>query len=267
MNDRTDVRPFTPSIIDGEARHSRDDGVHEPVVNRFRDNQARRGRAPLAGREERALDGDVGRQVDVGVVNDDERVLAAHLELTLGQPCRTCLRDRVAGGNRSCKADPGDTAIVDEDRSDLRPASHDEVERAGRQAGAADNLRQRPGAARRRVRWLEHDRVPVGQGRGDLPGRDRDRKIPGRDERDHANRLARDVHRHAGPHRGDQLAGGPQRLAGEELEDLAGAADFTARLGRRLALFTRQQIAKLGLTRQDFRADAIEGVRALLRRR
>ena len=44
-------------------------------------------------------------------------------------------------------------------------------------------------------------------------------------------------------------------------------ADFAARLGRGLALFTRQQIAKLGLTRQDFRADAIEGVGALLRGR
>ena len=33
------------------------------------------------------------------------------------------------------------------------------------------------------------------------------------------------------------------------------------------ALFTRQQIAKFGLTRQDFRADAIEGVGALLNRR
>ena len=83
---------------------------------------------------------------------------------------------------------------------------------------AADDLRQRPGAARCRICWLEHDGVPVGEGRGDFPGRNRDRKIPGRDERDHANRLARDVHRHAGPHRGDQLAGGPQRLAGENLK-------------------------------------------------
>ena len=55
----------------------------EAVVDAFGDDQPRRGGAALAGGEEGAVDGAVDRDVEVGVVEHDERVLAAHLELEL----------------------------------------------------------------------------------------------------------------------------------------------------------------------------------------
>ena len=128
---------------------------------------------------------------------------------------------------------------------DLAAAAHHEVEGAGRQRRAADDLGQRPAAGRHQLGRLEHHAVAVGQRRRDLPGRDRERKVPGRDQADHADRLARDVDLHAGPHRGHRFAAGAQRLAGEELEDLAGARRFADGLGQGLAFFARQQHAQL----------------------
>src|SRR5439155_9346363 len=87
-----------------------------------------------------------------------------------------------------------------------------------------------------------------------------------RDDRDHAERLARDLDADAGTHRLHDLARDAQRLAGEELEDVRGADHFAGGLGQRLAFFARQQVAELGLAVEDFAADRIQRVEALLRR-
>ena len=57
--------------------------VDEAVVDALRHDQARGGRAALAGREEGAVGGALDRDLQIGVVEHDERVLAAHLELHL----------------------------------------------------------------------------------------------------------------------------------------------------------------------------------------
>ena len=44
---------------------------------------------------------------------------------------------------------------------------------------------------------------------------------------------------------GTHVAAGAQRLAGEELEDVAGARDLADGLGQGLAFFARQQVAEL----------------------
>ena len=128
--------------------------------------------------------------------------------------------------------------------ADHRAAAHHQVEHAGRQPGAADDLGERPGAARHEVGGLEHDAVAVGERRRDLPGRDRDREVPRRDEPDDADRLAGDLDLDAGPHRGQLLAGEPQRLAGEELEDLPGARRLADAFGQGLALLARRAAAR-----------------------
>ena len=57
------------------------------------------------------------------------------------------------------------------------------------------------------------------------------------------------------------------RFAGEELEDRAGARGLADAVGQRLALLAREQPAELVLARQDFGAGAVEDVEPLLRRR
>ena len=60
-----------------------DERVGEAPVDRLLDDQARRGRAALAGREIGAVDRAFDRGLEVGVGEHDERILAAHFELEL----------------------------------------------------------------------------------------------------------------------------------------------------------------------------------------
>ena len=110
-------------------------------------------------------------------------------------------------------------------------------------------------------------RVAVGERRRDLPGGDRDREVPRRDDADDADRLARDLDVDVRPDAGELLARNPQRFAGEEVEDLPGAGRLADRLGQRLALFAREQPAELLAAGEDFGRDAQQDVVALLRRR
>ncbi len=63
---------------------------------------------------------------------------------------------------------------------------------------------------------------------------------------------------------GSFLAGEAQRLAGEELEDVAGAHRLADAFGQRLAFLAREEPPELVLAREDLVAGAIEDVRALL---
>ena len=98
---------------------------------------------------------------------------------------------------------------------------------------------------------LNTTRIAEGERRRDLPGGNGDREIPRRDDADDADRLARHLDVDARPHGGEFLAGNAQGLAGEEIEDLRGAADFADRLGQRLAFLARQQPAEFFLAARD----------------
>ena len=111
---------------------------------------------------------------------------------------------------------------------------------------------------------LEHDRIAVAERRRDLPGRNGDREIPRRDDADDADRLARHGHFEARPHARHDLAGEPQRLAGEEIEDLPGAHRLADALGQRLALLAGEQAAELLAPLENLVAGRLEDVVALL---
>jgi hypothetical protein len=87
-------------------------------VNALRDDEARSRRAPLSGREVRALQADVDRDIEVGVVEDDLRVLAAHLELHFLHRLDRGLRDAGAGRHRAREADRVDVAPADDGITD-----------------------------------------------------------------------------------------------------------------------------------------------------
>src|SRR5438034_1937933 len=78
---------------------------------------------------------------------------------------------------------------MDDGLADHRAAPHDEVEHAGRQARAAEDVRQRPAAARHQIGRLEQHAVAVRERGRDLPGGNRDREIPGGDQDRKSTRL------------------------------------------------------------------------------
>ena len=180
---------------------------------------------------------------EIGVVEHDQRILAAHLELELLHRSRRDAGrgDLAAGRDRAGEADGvdvRDARAAPAPTTEPRPITRLNTP-VGRPA-RRDDLDERPGRARHEVGRLEHHGVAVAERRRDLPGRDRDREIPRRDQADDAERLARDLDVDAGAHGGELLAGQPQRFAGEELEDLAGARDLADALRQRLAFLARR---------------------------
>ena len=118
----------------------------------------------------------------------------------------------------------------------------------------------RPGALRDEFGRFEDDRVAVGQGRSDLPCRNGNREVPRRDDAHDANCFAGDLDADARPHAWNQFARQPQRLAGEEIEDLGGPHGLANALDQRLAFLARQIAAQLVLASHDL-------VRCLLQHR
>ena len=154
-----------------------------------------------------------------------------------------------------------------ERRADLRARPHHQVEHAWRQPGALQDVDERPRRGGRELGRLEDDAVAERERGRNLPGRNREREVPRRDDADDADRLARDLDFDAGPHRVELVAADAHRLAGEVLEDRAGAAGFADPVGERLSLLARQLPPELFLARQDLGAGAVEDVEPLLRGR
>src|SRR5690606_22565552 len=238
----------------------------EAVVDAALDDDAAAGGAALAGGIKSALNGAIERYFEVGIVEYDQRVLAAQFELHLFLPGGRLFKHLAAGGQRAGEGNGFDARVFDEGGAYHRAASHDQAEHAGGQAAAADDLGQRPGRTRDQVGRLEHHAVAVGQGGRDLPGGNGDWKVPGRDDAHHAERLARHLDLYARAHRSQRIAFDAQRFTGEELEYLARAGHLADAFGQRLAFFARQQFAQFVLARQQFGADHVQSVEALLRR-
>ena len=69
------------AVADAELARPRDELLDELVVDLAVDEEARGRRAALAGRAEGAPHRAVDRQIQVGVFHDEDRVLAAHLQV------------------------------------------------------------------------------------------------------------------------------------------------------------------------------------------
>ena len=97
--------PWLASLITGPIPLERLDGAGEPVaervVDRVEDDDPARRRAALAGVRERRGDRPFDGAVEVGVVADDERVLAAQLHHRLREPAARGLGDRAPRRRRA----------------------------------------------------------------------------------------------------------------------------------------------------------------------
>ena len=132
-----------------------------------------------------------GGLLDVGVVEDDHRRLAAELEvhpLEVGGGGRGDLH---AGADRAGDRDHLRGLVLDQRAAGVAVAG-DDVEHARRQELLGQLGRAASSDAGVVSRRLEHDRVAGGQRRGDLPDHHHQRVVPGRHLADHADRLAPD---------------------------------------------------------------------------
>ena len=141
--------------------------------------------------------------------------------------------------------------MVEDRLADRRAPPDNQIEYPFRNAGAHDDLGERVGGSGDEIGGLEHHGVSVGEGGRDLPGWDRDREIPRRDDSDDPDRLACDLDVDVRADAGKFLTRNSHRFASEEVEDLAGAGRFANAFGQRLALFAREQAPELVASRKD----------------
>ena len=140
----------------------------------------------------------------VGVVEDDDRCLAAELEVNTLQGRRGRARDLLAGGHIAGERDHRHARVADDSGADRLTVAGDDVENPRRKyiRGQLGELERREGCP---LGGLEHHAVAGGKGGRDLPGGHHQRVVPGCDRADDADRLA-PQHAREALH---VLAGGP----------------------------------------------------------
>src|SRR5687767_13637736 len=134
IDDRSDLRAWYQRIVDLQLLHGGDHAIDEPVVNLFGGDQTRGGGAALPGLVEGAIDGSSDGQRQIGVVEHDKRILAAHLELELGTARGAGLGNPGPNGGGAGEAHGGHVPIIYDGFADDRTLAHDKVEHALRQA-------------------------------------------------------------------------------------------------------------------------------------
>ena len=193
--------------------------------------------------KEGALDCAIDSIIKCRIIQHDQRVLAAHLELQLYHARNGVGCDVVPGFNRAREAQCIDAA--DNRRAKERAFAHQQIQSARRHACAVQDIDELPCRGRRKLRGLEHDGIAEGQRRRDFPSGDRNRKIPGRDYPDHTHGFAGDIDVHTRADRWKLLARQAHCLPGKELQDLTCTQNFTDPFGAGFTLFARQQLADL----------------------
>ncbi len=262
-DDRADLVALVERIADPHpADHLRRDPLHL-VHARSRNEHPRVGEAGLSVVEETRLDraGDGAREI--GVVEDDGGRLAAQFERDALDRLRAQFADAPPRRRRSGERHHVDFGMRGQRLADHRAITRHEIEDARRQAGRIDHFGEQIGRERRHFRGLQHDGAARGERRRDLGRDQRERIIPRRDARHHADRLAQ----HLG------IADGfSEIVSAEQLRRHAEVRDRRAGLrelrpGDRRADFRADQLRDFGGARFEALRDLREPFGALLRAR
>ena len=242
--DHRAVEDVAGRIAHGRRLQPRVEPAHELVVDALLDDRRPERRAALAGGAEAGEQRPLDREVEVGVIHHDHRVLAAELEarrLQVAAAERADLRaDRAGAG----EADLVDQPVLErplEPGERLRSVGVDEVEHVARDASGMEQLGER-GAGRGGILGrLPDDRVAAQDRRHEVPRRDGDREVAGGDDGRHADRHAEGEQLLVGHLGRDRLPVQPPALADEEIARVDDLLHLAQRLGVGLADLARHQ--------------------------
>ena len=151
-----------------------------------------RARAGLAGVLVALGDAVGDGALEVGVLEDDVRGLAAELEGHALHGLRGQLADALAGAGGAGEGDHVDVRVGGDRLTDDRAEAGDEVEDAGGKPGGVDHFGQEEGVKWRDLARLNDDGAAGGERGRDLRGDLVQRVVPGSDAADDADRLADD---------------------------------------------------------------------------
>ena len=136
------------------------DPLDDLVIDLALDVQARARAAALALVEEDAVGRTRDRDLQVGVLEEHLRALAAQLERDLLQVARGRLHDQLADLGRAGEGDLVDAVVGSDRRAGVSEAGHD-VDHAVREPGLHHQLTESQRRQRRLLGGLEHDGAPA----------------------------------------------------------------------------------------------------------
>ena len=141
--ERAEVGGLVVGRAQAHGGHQVGDPAHEVVVERAVDDRAGGGGAVLAGVDEGCRDGTVDRGLEVGVVEDHERRLAAELEVhALAGRGRDVAMTWRPTAVEPVKETIDDVGVADEVLARDRPGAGDDVDDAVGGAGLGERLRE-----------------------------------------------------------------------------------------------------------------------------
>src|SRR5919205_346240 len=261
-----DVGLVLPAGAEAHLLGDRDELRLERVVHTVLDDHAARGRAALAGGAEGRPDDPVDGQVEIGVVEDDDRVLAAELEVDVLERVGRVPHHLDPGLARARERKRALAGVLGARVADRAAAAVEDVDDPRRQARLGEQLDEALAEEWRVARRLEDHGVPADERGRELPRRDRDREVPRRDR-------AHDADRHPHAHVELVLELGRRRLA-EEAPALAGHVvahvdrflDVAPGFGLDLAHLPGHEVGQLVLRLLEKPREAEEDLAALRRR-
>ena len=227
------------------------------------DDHARRGRAALARGAERRPEDPLDRELEIGVVEDDGRVLATELEVDVLEVVGCVAHHLHPGLARAGQRDHAHVRVADEPVTDRAATAVDDVHDPVRQPRLDEQLDEALAEERRVGRRLEHDGVAAHECGQHLPRGNGDREVPRRDRADDTDR-----HPHAHVELVAQL--GRRRLA-EQAAALSGHVvrhvdrflNVAAGLGLHLPHLVRHQVGEVVLLLDQQLAEAEQNFAAL----
>jgi hypothetical protein len=190
------------------------------------------------------------RRIDVGVFEDDEGRIAAELEADALHGGGRLRHQELADRRRAGEADEAHRRMLAPDLADGGRVAGDDVDDAGRDAGAVGELGQGESRQRRLGSGLHHHGAADGDRRRALAGDHRRREVPRRDGGADADRLLLHEDAVVGAVLGDDVAIDAAGFLGEELDEGSGIGDLALGLGQRLALFGRHETGQVLLAFQ-----------------
>ena len=115
---RSHLHALDETVADAERRGRRGQGRGEAVGDALLDDHPAGGRAALAGESEAAHHHQPHGQFEVGVVEDDDGILATHLQLHAREVLRGARVDPGAGGVRPREGQAADDGVAGERAAD-----------------------------------------------------------------------------------------------------------------------------------------------------
>ena len=236
----------------------------EGVIDAFLNQQAIDADAGLAGiavfRGHRAGD----RRVEIGILEDDERRVAAEFHRNLLDRGGTLGHQHLADFGGPGESDFLHRRIAGEFATDGAGRAGHDVHHARGYPRLPGQFGQRQGRVGRHAGRLDHDGATGGQGRSGLAGDHGVGEVPWRDRGDHAHRLLNHHDAAISVRTRDGVAVDPLGFLGKPFDEGCAVGNLAARFGKRFALLQGHDPGQVFLVVEDQFVPAAQDARTLL---